>query len=159
MRIGHFFFRFSVCVGLILFVFCLLANFEITNSKLNFCLQRINLKRFLCKLYMFNLKFLCLCDYGNYDVFSYLFQLNTVQLVLASDGTASFREDCTALAEKQDKKKQGFGSVFVSMVPDPASILNKYSDPTFFPSLSEFFFSFITIFELLKNCGFEETVL
>ena len=108
VRIGHFFFRFSVCVGLILFVFCLLANFEITNSKLNFCLQRINLKRFLCKLYMFNLKFLCLCDYGNYDVFSYLFQLNTVQLVLASDGTASFREDCTALAEKQDKKKTGF---------------------------------------------------
>ena len=102
---------------------------------------------------MFNLKFLCLCDYGNYDVFSYLFQLNTVQLVLASDGTASFREDCTALAEKQDPKKQGFGSVFVSMVPDPAPILNKYSDPTFFPSLTEFFFllllQFLNCFEIL----------
>ena len=57
VRIGHFFFRFSVCVGLILFVFCLIANFKITNSKLIFFYQGLILKhscvKYICLIWNF----------------------------------------------------------------------------------------------------------
>ena len=160
MRIGHFFFRFSVCVGLILFVFCLIANFKITNSKLIFFYQGLILKhscvKYICLIWNF---------YVYVTMVIMMFFLIFFSWTLSSwcwprMGRPPSGRTKTQLSQKNKIQKLGF-LIHIRFYGSGSSPNSEYVFGSNFFTFPDWilFSSFITMFELLKNYGFEETVL